>query len=421
MTITRRDFVKTGFAGVSLAFFSTRLGAAALAATGSERTLVVVQMVGGNDTLNTFIPYLDPLYRVARATIGIPDPQILKVDSAFGFHPSMIELADLYRSRKFAFVTNVGFSTRDRSHFFCQDVWQTANESPEIGEPGWIGRWADLYAPTNMSPATIVGVAASETRGLVAKRAFPTCLVDLSVFKPSPEAPNSEADLLARTLRRLYGFNKSSAMTEQIREQGDTAFRAIDLFQTLPPASSVIDYPASPLGQALQFSARLIAGQHGTNVIWVTLGSFDTHADEVTAANSTKGAHATLLRDLSASLDAFQDDIELRGLADRVLVMAWSEFGRRVQENSSLGCDHGKAGSVMLLGSRVKGGQWYGDPYNLRDLDEGDLKPRIDFRSVYATIIKGWLGGDPSLVLGKPYEQLGFLQEASPRHRAVGR
>jgi uncharacterized protein (DUF1501 family) len=249
--------------------------------------------------------------------------------------------------------------------------------------------------------------------------------VDLSSFKANGDLTNvAESDLLIRSLRRLYGVRKSGAMLEAIRQQGDTAFAAVDLFQALPPPSSVIQYPVdssgsiSGLGRALQFAAQLIDGRHGTNVVWVTLGGFDNHADEVAAKSSAEGVHASLLRDLSSSLHAFQRDIEVRGLAEDVLVMAWSEFGRRVQENSSLGTDHGKAGSVMLLGRLVKGGQWYGDPYDLSDLDEGDLKPRIDFRSVYATIIHRWLGGDPSLVLQKDYEQLGFLDEMT-RQRAV--
>jgi uncharacterized protein (DUF1501 family) len=422
VTITRRDFAKLGFAGASLAFFSTRLGAAALSAFGQEHTLVVVQLIGGNDTLNTFIPYTDLRLRAARSTIGIPEAKVLKVDSRLGLHPSMTELAELYVAGKFAFVTNVGIPTPDRSHFYCQDVWQTANETPAIGEPGWIGRWADIYAPSSSSPAAVVGVTVSTPRGLVAKRVLPTCLTDVASFKANADPIDpSEADLLVRSLRRLYGLKKSSAILETIREQGSGAFEAVDLFHGLPPVSAVIDYPASPLGLALQFAAQLIAGHHGTNVIWVTLGGFDTHSNEVTAKSSTEGAHASLLRDLSQSLDAFQDDIELRGLADGVLVMAWSEFGRRVQENSSLGTDHGKAGSVMLLGKGVKGGQWYGDPYDLSDLDEGDLKPRIDFRAVYATIIEGWLGGDPALVLQKQYDQLGFLVERRPRQRVVRR
>ena len=422
MTITRRDFVKAGFAGASLAFFSTRLGAAVAAAGSQERTLVIVQLIGGNDTLNTFIPYTDSSYRAARPAIGISDRDILKVDSRMGFHPSMLELADLYRSGKFAFVTNVGFATPDRSHFYCQDVWQTANETPQVGQAGWIGRWADLYAPLATTPATIVGVAVSTPRSLVARRVLPTCLTDVASFKAKGDPlDTTEADLLVRSLRRLYGLKKSSDMLETIRQQGDGAFAAVDLFHSLPPESAVITYPKSPLGEALQLAAQLIDGRHGTNVVWVTLSGFDNHADEVSARSSSDGNHASLLRDLSSSLDAFQDDIELRGLAENVLVMAWSEFGRRVQENSSLGTDHGKAGSVMLLGSRVRGGQFYGDPYDLSDLDDGDLKPRIDFRSVYATIIKGWLGGDPSLVLQKDYEQLGFIEDAAPRRRVVRR
>jgi uncharacterized protein (DUF1501 family) len=429
LTFTRREFVKGGLAGASLAFFSTRLKADMLAdAEDAGRTLVVVQLIGGNDTLNTFIPYTDARYRAARPAIGIPDAEILHVDSRLGLHPAMHELHELYQRGKFAFVTNVGFQTPDRSHFYCQDVWQTGNEAPLPEEPGWIGRWADIYTTgTNYSPATNIGVAVSTPRGLVAKRVLATCLLDIESFRARGNAGvPSEDELLVRSLRQVYGLKKTNSVMETIRQQGEKAFEAIDLFHALPPASVVVDYPvdeegaASSLTRALRMAAQFIAGGNGTKVIWVTLAGFDTHGSQVKPDNVTSGTHARLLRDLSSSLSAFQRDIDARGLADRVMVMAWSEFGRRVSQNASYGTDHGKAGSVMLLGNSVRGGQWYGDSYDLADLDEGDLKPHIDFRSIYATIIRDWLGGDPRLVLQKDYEQLGFL-EPKPRRRRLSR
>jgi len=425
MTLTRRDLMKGGLAGASLAFFSTKLAADVFASDAGGRTLVVLQLIGGNDTLNTFIPYTDALYRAARPTVAIPDNRILQVDSRVGLHPSMKELHDLYQQRKFAFVTNVGFATLDRSHFRCEDVWQTANEDPNVEPRGWVGRWADLYTAAAYSPASDVGVANNTPRGLAATRVLPTCLVDLETFKVDGDVfYDAEAELFAKSVRKVYGGSRSDAVTEAIRHQGEVTFAAIDLFHSLPPVSAVVSYPSSALARALRFAAQVIAGGSGTNVVWVTLGGFDTHAEQVNAASAggaAAGNHANLLRDVSTSLAAFQSDVEQRGLADRVLVMAWSEFSRRVQENASLGTDHGKAGSVMLLGTRVKGGQWYGDGYDLADLDEGDLKPRIDFRAVYATIVRDWLGGDPSLVLGRSYEQLGFLERDVPRRRTVVR
>jgi uncharacterized protein (DUF1501 family) len=426
MTLTRRDFVKGGLAGASLAFFSTRLGASVLANAEEGRTLVILQLIGGNDTLNTFIPYTDPRYRAVRPTLAIPDNKILQADSRLGFHPSMKELHELYQRGEFAFVTNVGFPTVDRSHFYCQDVWQSGRENPVPDEPGWIGRWADLYAPSSFSPATLVGVAASTPRGLIAKRVFPTCLLDVNAFKSNGDSSNQqEASYFVSSIRNAYGIAKSDPLLEAIREQGSVAFAAIDMFNALPAPSTLAGYPIdssgviTSLGHAMRFAAQLIAGGTGMDVIWISFSGFDTHRDQVSSTSASGGTHASLLREMSASLGAFQRDIENRGVADRVTTMVWSEFGRRVEQNASFGTDHGRAGSVMLLGNHVKGGQWYGDPYDLADLDEGDLKPRIDFRSIYATLIRDWLGGDPRLVLGQDYEQIGFLDQILTRRRAV--
>lgn len=426
MTLTRREFMKSSFAGASLVLLAPRLRGDLQAPV---RTLVIVQLIGGNDTLNTFIPYTSPQYRAARPNLGIPDRQILQADSRIGFHPSMTELRDLYQQGKFTFVTNVGFPTLDRSHFRCQDVWHTASESPGTESRGWLGRWADLYAPDTYSPVCDIGVASSTPRGIGAGRVLPTCLTDLQSFHVEGIPANRpESDWFESSLRLNYRHGRADDTVELVRHTGDMAFSAIDLLHALPPPSALVDYrndghDPSALSLALQMSAQIIASGFGCEVIWVSLSGFDTHCNQADApgnGSSITGTHARLLRDVSFSLASFQRDIEFRGVADRVLVMAWTEFGRRVQENASFGTDHGKAGSAMLLGRAVKGGEWYGEEYDLTNLDEGDLKTNIDFRSVYATVIHGWLGGDPALVLGKSYEQLGFL-ETSGRQRAVRR
>ncbi len=427
MTLTRRAFVKGTIAGASLAFFPTRLAARALAAATGGKTLVIVQLIGGNDTLNTFIPYTDGRYRSARPALSIPDAQILQIDSQIGFHPAMTGLQELYHQRKFAFVTNVGFASLDRSHFRCQDVWSTASENPGSEPRGWLGRWADLYAPAAFSPVADVGVATSTPRGVAASRVLPTCLIDVETFDIKGDASNpDEASLFRSALRGIYQHPRAGGVADIVRETGALGFSAIDILHTLPPPSVVVDYAApgravTPLGQSLRLAAQMIAGGNGTGVIWVTLDGFDTHrgqANGPSGGGSATGLHASLLGDLSSSLTAFQRDIEYRGLDDRVIVMGFSEFSRRVEENASLGTDHGKAGAVFMLGSPIRGGQWYGDPFDLGDLDEGDLKPRIDFRSVYATTIRDWLGGDPEPILGNAYENLGFIERGS-RRRAV--
>lgn len=414
MPLTRREFTRYGLAATAMAYLSPRL----LAAPGpAAKSLVVLQLMGGNDTLNTFIPYSDPRYRAARPTLGIPDAKILQVDSRFGFHPAMPELVDLYRQGKFAFIPNVGFGSLDRSHFRCQDVWETASEDPMSQPRGWVGRWADLYVSDPHSPIATVAIATERPRGVVSDRVPPTCLADLDSFAVRSAAADPEsATAFESSLRRIYAVKRSDATVEAIRRSGSGAFEAMDLFGTLPSPDPA-GYPASSLGGAFQLAARILAANYGTNVLWIRFGGFDTHGHQIEPGSPLTGDHATLLREVSTALAAFQRDIELRGFADRVLVVAWSEFGRRVAENASNGTDHGKAGTAMVLGSRVRGGQWYGMPYDLGDLDDGDLRTRIDFRSIYATVIRDWLGGDDEEVLGGRYERLGFVTPV--RRRAV--
>lgn len=416
MPLTRREFTKCGLAATTLAYLSP--GVLASTAPTHQQSLVVLQLMGGNDTLNTFIPYADRLYRTARPTIGIPDAKILKVDSRFGFHPSMPELAELYERGKFAIIPNVGFGSLDRSHFRCEDVWQTGSEKPELEPRGWVGRWADMYIGEPSSPVATVAVARELPLGVVSDRVLSTCFADLDSFEVQGQSRDPEGRAaLVSSLRRIYGLARTDPTIEKIRRSGNRVFETIDLFQALPPAAQT-GYPDASLGRTFQLAAQLIAANYGTTVVWITYNGFDTHGRQIEPGSPLTGEHANLLRDVSQSLAAFQRDIETRGLADRVLLVGWSEFGRRVSENASLGTDHGKAGAAILLGSRVRGGQWYGDPYDLSDLSEGDLKTRIDFRSIYATIIRDWLGGDDVAVLGEKYEQLGFVM-APPRRRAV--
>jgi uncharacterized protein (DUF1501 family) len=410
--------VKSGFAGASLFFVPMTLSAAT---SPRGRKLVIVQLTGGNDTLNTFIPYADSRYRAARPDLGIPDQTILHVDTRIGFHPEMKALFDLYQRRKFTFVTNVGFPSLDRSHFNCEAIWHTADENPAETR-GWVGRWADLYAAAPYSPAVNVGIAWTHTpQGLVADRVPATCFSTLDSFVVEGDADPNDAQRFARTLRRLYARRSDNALLRTISEQGANAFEAIDFFRQMPPPSVVAGYPDTPVASALRTAAQVVDASNDNGVIWVALDGFDTHSEQIGGSGSLSGTHATLLRQVSEGLGAFQRDVEHRGVSDRVVVLGWSEFGRRVQENASHGTDHGKGGTVFLLGDAIKGGEWYGDAYDLADLDEGDLKPRIDFRSIYATLIQHWLGGDPELVLGRKYEQLGFITTSVPRRRIIRR
>jgi len=419
MQITRRDFVRIGAGGITVSLLCGDLLKADPAVEGGPpRMLVVLQMTGGNDALNTFIPYTDSIYRSVRPTLAIADKDILKVSDRIGFNPALGPLVPLYQGGKFTFVNNCGFPSLDRSHFRCRDVWQTGIELPgpaPRGTRGWLGRYADLYLGEGATAVTTFAVDGRAPVGLVSDSIAGTTITGPDAFATStdlvvdPDDP--DRDRYKSALLEIYGQQRSSTTLELVRTRGIAAFQAVDLFKRLGP-QSLNAYPTTSLGKSLELVARIAAAGIGTALIWISLEGFDTHGLQ-------PQTQTNLLGDIAGSLAAFQQDITTRGLSRNLLVLGWSEFGRRIAENGFRGTEHGKAGSVFLLGDNVKGGVYYGGQPDLSHPDDGDVPTQIDFRSVYWTIIQDWFQRDPLPVLSKPYENLGFLQHASGRVRLV--
>lgn len=422
MNTTRRDFLKTAGLGVSVSFLAPKAFASSLIdpfAAADQKILVILQLAGGNDAVNTFIPYTDPRYRQMRPQLAIADSSILKVDSRLGFHPSLAKLQPLYDQGVFTFINNVGFPTLDRSHFRCQDVWQTGDDSYgqiQRGVLGWLGKYADTYLSDSATSLTSLAIGTKIPLGMRSDDVIATVVTDAASYEVQTSSrPAADRNAFISALRGIYAQPEDAGDAGMIRSAGTEMFESIDLMKTIAPPSTTVTYPTSALGRAFSLVAQTLGGNVGTQAVWVTTGGFDTHGTQL-------NVHANLLTDVGDSLSAFYADLNNRGLADRVVVLAWSEFGRRVQENASLGTDHGKAGTVFLLGKPVNGRQFYGDVPSLSDLDNGDLKTRIDFRSVYWTIIQDYFGKDPEPVLGKRYENLGFIRKESvptPRRRPV--
>jgi uncharacterized protein (DUF1501 family) len=395
MSTTRRDFLKTGVMGAAVTVLAPSIGRAALA-TKPSRTLVILQLTGGNDAINTLIPYTDRRYRQLRPTLAIPEHEILPISETAGFHPAMAALVPLYEQKKLAIVNGVGFPTLDRSHFRCQDVWISADESVGRNDhqhPGWVGRYADLYLDDAHSRFSVLAYGQPVDTATIAKRKHATTISDFSGFARDVDP----------SLRAIYDIPRQNAAAELVRAHGRQLFSALDEAKGLSTRDVVTTYPATSLGANLHGVAQLLSANPAIRVVWVSMGGFDTHGHQAEE-------HTALLGDLSRSLAAFQSELALRGLADRTLVMGWSEFGRRIHENANGGTEHGKAGMVLLLGNRIGGGI-YGDLPDLSRADDGDLPTTIDFRSVYATIIQQWLGHDPEPVLKGRYAQLGFVRK----------
>jgi uncharacterized protein (DUF1501 family) len=430
--LSRRIFIQDGFKVVSLGLALPHVFTRAVQAAGldagrgagvlhspqeasgpgsdrlAERTLVVVQLAGGNDGLNAVVPYGEGEYYKLRPSLGVPADQVLRLDDRFGFHPSMGGLKALWDAGQLAVVHGVGYPSPSFSHFKAMDIWQTANPEGSADE-GWLAKLVKGTVDKRGHP--FAGFAAGGTLppALMAPDLAAPAAENANAFKLLPD-PRHAADAAARqqALVRLYDSYAGDAPFAQVlksTEEGALATSA-QLQRAHAAYSAAVDYPQTGFGTGLKLLAETICGDLGVKVGYITLGGFDTHAGQ-------RNTQARLLQTLSDGLKAFWDDLVAHGKADDVLVMTWSEFGRRVAENGSQGTDHGTAGPQFLLGNALRGGHW-GDPVSLTALAQGNLRYTTDFRSVYATVMDGWLGAPAEQLLGARFPSLGFLGAGGP-------
>jgi uncharacterized protein (DUF1501 family) len=407
---SRRDFLARGLYGIGLGaglpIFLSRTTAAltaqALQGTSMERhperILVVLELSGGNDGLNTVVPHGDPAYYRARPHIGIPAHEVLKVDDRFGFHPSMVGFERLYKDGRMAIVHGCGYDHPSLSHFSSMSYWHTG--VPNSGEPlGWLGRLADDH----LDPATrnlIVNIGTSQSLAVRSGKHSPLVFDDPTRFRR--DGTDDEKHVLA-----ALGSANAQSSNSTLDFLSATARNAADSSDFVRQASAAyrtpVDYGiGNAFGGGLQRVAALIASGMKTRLYYVSYqgNAFDTHVQQ-------GDVHSRLLMYTADAVRAFLDDVARIGRADDVAVMMFTEFGRRVEENGSLGTDHGTAGPMFLLGKHVKGGL-YGQPPSLTDLDDGNLKMTTDFRRVYATSIKEWLGyDDTDAILKGRFDSLG--------------
>lgn len=431
MATSRRQFLQNVLGGSAL--ISASLTAPAfltstarlLAAPGSRdhKVLVVVQLSGGNDGLNTVIPYRDPLYARNRVALRIAPSAVLPLADGIGLHPQMRGMAELFERGRLAIVQGVGYPNPNRSHFESMDIWHSCQRGDEAtggvataqARTGWLGRTLDCLPGKQRGEVTALHLG----RG-----ALPLALVARQTAVPSVESldrfqlRSSDGGLSVAALRELSAASlsldwptanndaaehPSAALVQFVRQTALTALDASGKLQeSLAQERAAAGYPAMPLAGQLRTVAQLIDAGLPCRIYYLSLGGFDTHANQA-------ATHAGLLEQLSQSLAAFMADIEARGHADRVLVMTFSEFGRRVQENASAGTDHGAAAPMFLVGTAVKPGL-IGPHPSLADLDAGDLKHHTDFRQVYAAILEHWLGCPAAEVLGGSFRPADVLK-----------
>ena len=399
MLINRRKFLQLG----SLATGSTLLPNFLKAfegntlVPGGNKVLVVLQLSGGNDGLNTVIPLGNDIYYRQRPGISISGDRALSLQSDAGLHPSLTHLKALYDEGNLAILQNVGYPNPDRSHFRSMDIWQTASNSNEYLNSGWLGRYLDAQCVSCSKPTQILemddtlslALSGERMKGLALRD--PKRLYDTSrdpFFRNLLEAGTHEGNSeLSSYLYKVMAETLSSA--DYIYEQSQ-----------LHPSQTV--YPGTEIGKNLKTIASLISSDINTRVYYVSLGSFDTHAGQ-------QAKQEKLFTELNDALQPFTRDLKANHRFEDVLLMSFSEFGRRVAENGSGGTDHGTANNMFLISGGLKNKGLLNAMPDLSVLDDGDLRMQQDFKSVYATILKKWLLADDYAILGKQYEYLNFI------------
>ena len=429
MNLSRRAMIKDGLLAVSAGMIMPPIFARAVRAAhnaaqegatwaqaAQNRTLIVVQMAGGNDGLNTIVPMTESaygLYSSNRPSLAIAQSQLLTLNDQVGMNPALQDLLPFWQSGKLAVVDGVGYPNPNLSHFASMDIWQTLDLNGQ-GATGWLGKYVAGLVDKDGHPFQSLAIGSALPVALNALNADVPVVANTESYKlaadPAAGAAAEGAAARVQTLLRLYNTYPQSAPYAALLDMlNSTAQNAVEgskiLEQTVASYQPMAQYPATSFARGLQVLAEVIVQGLGLRVGYVTLGGFDTHADQATTQNS-------LLAQLAEGMSAFYNDLTAHNAADNVVVMTWSEFGRRVEENGNSGTDHGTAAPLFVLGNGVAGG-FYGESPDLSNLDDaGNLKFTVDFRSIYATVLDNWLGAPSSAVLGGDYGDQKFLTPA---------
>ena len=404
---TRRSFLKTTIgssAVVSLGTAAPQFLLNACAADSKphdESILVVIQLSGGNDGLNTVAPFSDARYRKARPALAVKPQDALKINSSLGFHPAAKGMSELLENDRLAIVQGVGYPNPNRSHFESMDIWHSCRRKTSVRHDGWLGRYLESKQtgkPLDL-PALHLG-REKQPLALVSRNVRVPSVRSVDRFKlkdGSQELRKAVAEIGTPSTTPgddLLGFVQSS--TGSALSASEKIEAATGTYKT------GITWPESGLAGKLKTVAQLIDSGLRTRIYYVTLDGFDTHARQ-------GDAHAALLREVSGAMDAFVRDVDEHGHGNRVLTLTFSEFGRRLKENASEGTDHGAAAPVFLTGNRVKPGL-IGKHPSLSNLEDGDVKFHTDFRQIYATVLDGWLGVKSAPILDGSFKPVDALK-----------
>jgi uncharacterized protein (DUF1501 family) len=414
MPITRREFVRGGVAAFTVSFAAPAfLSDLARAQGRARRNLVVLYLSGGNDALSTLVPYNDPQYQARRPTIAIPASSVLQIGSdkggtPLGLHPRLTGLRSIFNAGRLALIQRTGYANSSRSHFEGTDIWSSADPRSPQGN-GWLGRYLDTL-PSPVDPLTAWSTAGVIPRTLQANRVGVPSIPSVNGYAFASPNSGTEAQFARDSALRI----SSHLPVDQphlafVNASAQAAFATLDRVAQVGTYTPSVAYPNNGFALALRTIAGAMVKGVGTKVFWVQTGGYDTHAAQ--NPNQANGSYTNLMATLNDGLFAFYNDLVNQGLLADTLLLQFSEFGRRINENGSQGTDHGAASVMMAMGGGVRGGI-FGTAPNLRNTPDNptlensgnDVRYETDFRSVYAAVIDSWLGGDSVAVLGANYK-----------------
>lgn len=366
-----------------------------LEARRNGKKLVVVQWSGGNDGLNTVVPFENDIYYRNRPNLNISKKEVIRLTHDLGFHPALQPIQSLFEKEQINIINSVGYPNPDRSHFRSMDIWQTGSGSDEYWSTGWIGRYLDsncggcekAHAAVEVNDGLSLALKGKVKSGFAARNSRQLKRVTNNQFlNQIANKPHHHEENLNYLYKTLV----------------DTQSSADYLYQQSKLYRSTVSYPKSKFAKDLKQIAELMTADTDTQIYYVSMGGFDTHVAQ-------KSKQARLLKEYAEGMNAFMQDLKNHRMENEVLIMTFSEFGRRVKQNASGGTDHGTANNVFLMNGRLKQGGFYNAAPNLSNLDKGDLRYQVDFRNIYATILEDWLEVDSELILKKRFPKLKLL------------
>jgi len=397
MLIRRREFLQIGSlatASLMMPKFLQAFSKRALPLPGNK-VVVVIQFSGGNDGLNTVIPIRNDIYYTARPTLGITKNNALLLTDGVGLHPALTTLRDLYDDGSLGILNGVGYPNPDRSHFRSMDIWQTGANSDEFITTGWIGRYLDAQCSGCDKPTSAMEI--DDILSLALKGENNNGIA----FKDPGRLYNTSNENYFKDINAAHATGETTA-DYLYKTMSETLSSADYIFRQSKLRASTALYPDTQFGKDMKTISSLIQSDIDTRIYYVSIGSFDTHVNQ-------EGQQKRLFAEFSDAIKVFTDDLKKNNRFNDVLLFTFSEFGRRVSQNASGGTDHGTANNIFLIGGGLKQKGMINPLADLTDLDEGDLKYTIDFKTVYATILNKWLNANDTGILGKQYGYLDFI------------